>query len=141
MRKQFPSKLFSYLILTNMQFSKMQNKIYGSLVTIQYHTKHTNPLYPKFTGHWLRYSTTPNMLTLFTQSSHTKKKNVDIFAATFTCGEFNNASAFKRSLYWCQALHITNKDRYQSTSARRALALLNSPLVIAYVLILTIDTC
>ena len=27
-----------------------------------------------------------------------------------------------------QALHITNKDRYQSTSARRALALLNSPL-------------
>ena len=42
-------------------------------------------------------------------------------------GEFNNASAFKRSLYWCQALHITNKDRYQSTSARRALALLNSP--------------
>ena len=46
----------------------------------------------------------------------------------FTRGEFNNASASKRSLYWCQALHITNKDRYQSTSARRALALLNSPL-------------
>ena len=44
-----------------------------------------------------------------------------------TRGEFNNASAFKRSLYWCQALHITNKDRYQSTSARRALALLNTP--------------
>ena len=42
--------------------------------------------------------------------------------------EFNNASAFKRSLYWCQALHITNKDRYLSTSAWRALALLNSPL-------------
>ena len=41
-------------------------------------------------------------------------------------GEFNNASAFKRSLYWCQAIHITNEDRYQSTSARRALALLNS---------------
>ena len=34
---------------TNVQFSKMQNKIYGSLVTIQYHTKCTNPLYPKFT--------------------------------------------------------------------------------------------
>ena len=46
-------------------------------------------------------------------------------------GKFNNASASKRSLYWCQALHITNKDRYQSTSARRALALLNSPLVTA----------
>ena len=44
-------------------------------------------------------------------------------------GKFNNASAIKRSLYWCQALHITNKDRYQSTSARRALALLNSPLI------------
>ena len=45
-------------------------------------------------------------------------------------GESKNASAFKRSLYWCQALHITNKDRYQSTSARRALALLNSPLML-----------
>ena len=31
---------------TNMQFSRMQNKIYGSLVSIQYHTKCTNPLYP-----------------------------------------------------------------------------------------------
>ena len=48
---------------------------------------------------------------------------------TISRGEFKNASAFKRSLYWCQALHITNKDRYQSTSARRALALLNSALV------------
>ena len=45
-------------------------------------------------------------------------------------GKFNNASALGRSLYWCQALHIMNKDRYQSTSARQALALLNSPLVI-----------
>ena len=35
---------------TNMPFSRMQNKIYGSLVTIQYHTKCTNPLYPKFTS-------------------------------------------------------------------------------------------
>ena len=35
---------------TNMQFSKMQNKIYGPLVTIQYHTKCTNPLYSKFTS-------------------------------------------------------------------------------------------
>ena len=34
----------------NIQFSRMQNKIYGSLVTIQYHTKCTNPLYPKFTS-------------------------------------------------------------------------------------------
>ena len=45
-------------------------------------------------------------------------------------GKFNNASALERSLYWCQALHIMNKDRYQSTSARRALALLNSPQVL-----------
>ena len=44
-------------------------------------------------------------------------------------GKFNNASALGRSLYWCQALHIMNKDRYQSTSARRALASLNSPRV------------
>ena len=49
-------------------------------------------------------------------------------ALMFTRGEFNDASALGRSLYWCQALHITYKDRYQSTSARRALALLNSPL-------------
>ena len=33
-------------------------------------------------------------------------------------GKFNNASALGRSFYWCQALHIMNKDRYQSTSAR-----------------------
>ena len=45
-------------------------------------------------------------------------------------GKFNNASALGRSFYWCQALHIMNKDRYQSTSARRALALLNSPLAL-----------
>ena len=35
---------------TNMQFSKMENKMYGSLVTIHYHTKCTKPLYPKFTS-------------------------------------------------------------------------------------------
>ena len=44
-------------------------------------------------------------------------------------GKFNNASALGRSLYGCPALHVMNKDRYQSTSARRALALLNSPQV------------
>ena len=31
-----------------MQFTKMQNEIYGSLLTIQYHIKCTNPLYSKF---------------------------------------------------------------------------------------------
>ena len=35
---------------TTMQFSRMQNKIYGSLVVIQYHTICTNPLYQKFTS-------------------------------------------------------------------------------------------
>ena len=33
-----------------MQLSKMQNEIYGSLITLQYHTKCTDPLYPKFTS-------------------------------------------------------------------------------------------
>ena len=45
-----------------------------------------------------------------------------------TWGEVNNASAFRRLLYWCQALHITNKDRYRNNEHLRALALLNSPL-------------
>ena len=31
-----------------MQFSTIQNKIYGPFVMVQYHTKCTNPLYPKF---------------------------------------------------------------------------------------------
>ena len=34
---------------TNMQCSKMQNAIYGSLVTIQYHVKCNNPYYRKVT--------------------------------------------------------------------------------------------
>ena len=42
-------------------------------------------------------------------------------------GEFNGASALGRSLYWCQALHITNKDRFQNNERPRILALLNSP--------------
>ena len=54
---------------------------------------------------------------------------------TNSWGKFNNLSALGRSFYWCQALHIMNKDRYQSTSARRALALLNSPLYLQHVLI------
>ena len=32
----------------NLQFSKVQNEMYGSLVTIQYHAKCNNPLYRKF---------------------------------------------------------------------------------------------
>ena len=33
---------------TNMQVSKMKNKVYWSFVTIQYRTKCNNPLYQKF---------------------------------------------------------------------------------------------
>ena len=42
------SKFVSERTIT-MQFTKLQNEIYGSLVTIQYHTKCTYPLYSKFT--------------------------------------------------------------------------------------------
>ena len=38
----------------------------------------------KFTGHWLRCSTTPNVPTLFIQSSQAKKLVFIFFAATFT---------------------------------------------------------
>ena len=37
-----------------------------------------------FTGHWLRYSTTPNVPTLPTQSSQAINLAPIIFAATFT---------------------------------------------------------
>ena len=30
-------------------------------------------------------------------------------------------------MYWCQALHITNTDRYQNNERPRALTLLNLP--------------
>ena len=33
-----------------MQFTKMQIEIHGSLFMIQYYTKYTDPLYPKFTS-------------------------------------------------------------------------------------------
>ena len=36
--------------IITMQFTKIQSAIHGSLVTIQYYTKCTNPLYPKFTS-------------------------------------------------------------------------------------------
>ena len=42
--------VFVYDKTRNMQFRRMQNKVYGSLVTIQYHTKCANPLYQKFTS-------------------------------------------------------------------------------------------
>ena len=38
----------------------------------------------KFKGRWLRYSTTPNVPTLFTQSSHAKILAFIFFAETFT---------------------------------------------------------
>ena len=36
--------------IITMQFTKMQIEIHGSLVTIQYYNKCTDPLYPKFTS-------------------------------------------------------------------------------------------
>ena len=36
--------------IITMRFTKMQIEIHGSLVTIQYYTKCTDPLYPKFTS-------------------------------------------------------------------------------------------
>ena len=36
--------------IITMQFIKMQIEIHGSLVTIQYYTKCTDPLYPNFTS-------------------------------------------------------------------------------------------
>ena len=38
----------------------------------------------KFTGHWVLYSTTPNVLTLSTQSSQARNLAPEIFAATLT---------------------------------------------------------
>ena len=61
--------------------------------------------------------------------------------STFTWGEFNNASALERSLYWCQALHITNNDRYQNNERSQALALLNSPLVQYYAAMYYMHPC
>ena len=36
--------------IITMQFTKVKFEIHGSLVTIQYYTKCTDPLYPKFTS-------------------------------------------------------------------------------------------
>ena len=46
----FKQSIFVSDRTTNMQFSEMQNKIYRPLITIQYNTKCTIPLYPKFTS-------------------------------------------------------------------------------------------
>ena len=59
LRKYFPCKAFSYLIelpICNLAECKIQ-----------------------LTSHWLRFSTTPNVPTLFTQSSQAKKNSVYIF--------------------------------------------------------------
>ena len=42
--------------IITLQFSKMQIEIHGSLVTIQYYTKCTDPFYPKFTSKKLALS-------------------------------------------------------------------------------------
>ena len=62
-KKKSKQRTFASDRTTNMQFNKMQNK---------------------FTGHWLQYSTTPNVSTLFTKSSQAKHLAFVFFAATFT---------------------------------------------------------
>ena len=46
----FKQSIFVSDRTNNIQFSKMQNEIYRPMITIQYHTRCTNPLYPKFTS-------------------------------------------------------------------------------------------
>ena len=48
LRKLFPIKVYLYLIeFLICNSANMENKIYGPLVTVQYHAKCTNFLYPK----------------------------------------------------------------------------------------------
>ena len=58
------------------------NKLFLSLVELSLCNSQKCKL--KFTGHWLWYSTTPNVPTLTTQSSQAKILALSIFAATFT---------------------------------------------------------
>ena len=46
----FKENIFVIDRIITMQFTKVQIEIHGSLVTIQYYTKCTDPLYPKFTS-------------------------------------------------------------------------------------------
>ena len=46
----FKQIIFVIDSIITMQFTKMQIEIHGSLVTIQYYTKSTDPLNPKFTS-------------------------------------------------------------------------------------------
>ena len=80
----------------NMQFSKMQNKIYGSLITIQCNTKCTNPHYPKFTSKKISVLFSPQQLTghcLCSNSNHRK-----VFTLIFTVIAPNNVT-FLRQKY------------------------------------------
>ena len=49
LRNNFQTEYFCIDRTTNLQFSKMQSEIYGSLVRKQYYAKCINPLYRKFT--------------------------------------------------------------------------------------------
>ena len=64
MRTKFPNKVILYLI--------------------ELPICHSVKCKMKFTGHWLRYSTTPNVPTLFTPSSHANNLAFIFFAASFT---------------------------------------------------------
>ena len=81
----------------NMQFSKIQNKIYGPLVTIQYHTKCTYPHNPKFTSKFfsvftfrynlylvIAYALIPTTDTFYTHFSVIARKNLTISHQKYT---------------------------------------------------------
>ena len=54
----------------------------------------------KFTGHWLRYSTTPNVTTIFTESSQAIQFAFIFLAANLTCHcLFSNSADHKKSFH------------------------------------------
>ena len=61
---------------------EFSNKLFLSLIELSLCNSPKCKL--KFTGHWLRYSTTPNVPTLSTQSSQAKNLALSIFVETFT---------------------------------------------------------
>ena len=56
---------------TTLQISKMENEIYGSLVTTQYHVKCNSPLYRKFTSSKIAFIL-PVHACLFSNSNNRK---------------------------------------------------------------------
>ena len=116
--------------------SRNKKKKTGEKITKYHHftmfmfvVERAGPNSPNDTREITKYCKLPNGNVPLRQFSRIYSRRCRGVCNKHTGGKFNNASALGRSLYWCQALHIMNKDRNQSTSAQRALALLNSPMV------------